>query len=165
MEVTATLYLLPVTSLFVFQGSTRVWNQCFLLARQVLYHLSHVPSSFWFRCFFNRVLCLCPSWPGLWSSYSVFLLSWDGRYMPLHLGFYWLGWGLVNLLFRLASNHNSSDLHFQVAGIMDVSHCAGLPKICLDHVFLKLYFHRSFSLDDILPLYFFNLKQDNYDFY
>jgi hypothetical protein len=43
-------YTLPVTCiiyLFIYFGGTRVWTQDFVLAKLVLYHLSHTASPFW----------------------------------------------------------------------------------------------------------------------
>jgi hypothetical protein len=60
---TATTYLPYMCS---FLGdSNEDWTQGLLLASQVLYHLSHVPSPFAFSLFPSRVSCFCLSW--LWT--------------------------------------------------------------------------------------------------
>jgi hypothetical protein len=78
-----------------------------------------IPSSlFCFVCvcvaliiFLGRVLRLCPGQPGLRASCLCFLHSWDDRCTTPHPAFYWLRWGLMNFLPRLALNHNSPNLY------------------------------------------------------
>jgi hypothetical protein len=57
--------------LFYF-GSTGVWTQGLVFARQKLNHLRHTFSTFWFGYLWDRVLQLCPGHPGLQSSYLCF---------------------------------------------------------------------------------------------
>jgi hypothetical protein len=70
---------------FFFFLHTRVWAwfQGFVLARQVLFHLSHTPSPFCFINFSDRILCFCLSQP-LWQSSYLHLQ--DGYYscVPPH---------------------------------------------------------------------------------
>jgi hypothetical protein len=54
----------PPPLFFFFFCSTGVWTQGFILARQALYHLSHVPSPFGFDCFRNKVLLFARGRPG-----------------------------------------------------------------------------------------------------
>jgi hypothetical protein len=68
------------------------------------------PLSFHFGDFWDRVSNLYPGHPGSQSSYLCFPCSWDDRHVP-HPAFYWLRWGLANLLPRLASNHDPPDFH------------------------------------------------------
>jgi hypothetical protein len=51
---------------------TEVWMQSLVLARQLLYHLSHAQPF----CF-DRVSYFCPGWSGPQSSYSCLLHFWD----------------------------------------------------------------------------------------
>jgi hypothetical protein len=44
-------------------GGTMVWAQGFMIARQVLYHTTHVPSPFSFSHYWNRVSNFCPHQP------------------------------------------------------------------------------------------------------
>jgi hypothetical protein len=78
------------------------------LSRQTLYHLRHTASPFCCSYFWDRVLHLCPGWPGLWYSYSCYLYGWDDRCTPLHPS-HQLRWGLSNFLPKLALNHDPSN--------------------------------------------------------
>jgi hypothetical protein len=74
-----------------------------LLARQMLYHLGHAPSSFWFSYFSDRVSCFCPglaSDSNLPTSVSCIagkidvnhhdqLVIWDKVLVTLGLGWLW----------------------------------------------------------------------------
>jgi hypothetical protein len=72
-----------------------VWNQD--LARQMLYHLSHISS---FSYFSNRVLYLCLGWPGPQFSYFCFLCSWDDK-MSTTVSIFLCGWDRVSWTFCL----------------------------------------------------------------
>jgi hypothetical protein len=91
------------------------------LSRQVLYHLSHAPALFAFRCFSNRVSGLYLARPGLWPSYLPILRNWDDRYVPAHPVLYWLWWGLYNFLPRMTSNHDLPISASRIARITGVS--------------------------------------------
>jgi hypothetical protein len=49
-----------------------IWTQGFELAKQALYHLSHISSPFGFGYFGDRLSLFCPCCLGLWSSYVKF---------------------------------------------------------------------------------------------
>jgi hypothetical protein len=81
--------------LFVF-GSTGVWTQGFVLARQMTYHLGHVSNPFLFCYFLDRVLLVCPGQPGL-RSYLCFPHSCGDRHILTLPSFLLVGigsWGL-----------------------------------------------------------------------
>jgi hypothetical protein len=48
-----------------------------MLARQVLFHLSHAPGPFCFSLFLDRVLCFCLAGH---KAYFSFRSSWDYRH-------------------------------------------------------------------------------------
>jgi hypothetical protein len=56
--------------------STGICTQDLELARQVLYHMSHTPSPFYFPYLGEKVSCLHPGQPELYSSYLFFQHSW-----------------------------------------------------------------------------------------
>jgi hypothetical protein len=83
---------------FLFLWYQSLNSGCHTSYRQVPYHLSHTPSSFW-----NRVSHLRPRQPGSPSSYLCFPRSWENRHVPLQPTFsYWLKWDLSNFLSGLA---------------------------------------------------------------
>jgi hypothetical protein len=84
---------------FFFFGSTVVWTQGLPLGRQVIYHLSHVPSPFCFSYFSGRVLHFLP-----WLAWTtVFLL------MPMCIPPHQLvNWDVVFLIFCLGWPQNCS---------------------------------------------------------
>jgi hypothetical protein len=95
--------LLPVMRMGpVFLFSSRVWTQGLVLAKQVIYNVSHASNPFCFRYFLDRVLCLCSEWPGPWASH--FLPSWDDRHTPPHPDF--INWNVVSRIFSLRLNPN-----------------------------------------------------------
>jgi hypothetical protein len=64
-----------------FFGSTEVWTQGLMLARQVFYNLSHFLSPFCFSYFSDRVSNFCQGWP--WFTILRCLpLRWDFRHEP-----------------------------------------------------------------------------------
>jgi hypothetical protein len=75
-----------------------------VIARLVLYHLSHAPSPFALAIFWIR-FNFYADWPA-WSSYLWFLCYWDDRHVPPKLA-YLLRWGLTNFL----PGWNTLDLH------------------------------------------------------
>jgi hypothetical protein len=96
---------------FFFDG-TRVWTQDFVLAKQVLYHLSHTSSPFCFGYFGDGVLwAICPGWP--WT--KTFLISASqvariicvshGIWLVLFLSleFLCLGWGCSSVVEHMSS--------------------------------------------------------------
>jgi hypothetical protein len=103
--------LIFLTALFYYFSCTGIWTQGFTFARQALYHLSHVSSSFCFAYFSSRALgyaCLT------WTTVLLFIvpLSWDDRCVPLPPAFYYLRWG-GSLLHWMASNCNPPNLCLQ----------------------------------------------------
>jgi hypothetical protein len=79
----------------------------FKLARQALYHLSHVPTPFSFNYILNRISQFCP---GLRSFYLHFSNSWDDKHSPLCPA-YWLRWCLANFYLGSTSNHGLLNLY------------------------------------------------------
>jgi hypothetical protein len=74
--------LSPLLSSFFFFSfcSTGFWTWGLVLARQVLYHLTHTFSPFCLFYFSDRVLCFLPrAGLGLQSSYLCFPSSWGFR--------------------------------------------------------------------------------------
>jgi hypothetical protein len=96
-----------------------------VLARQALYHFSHAPSPFCFRCFFNRVSRLCPGWPR-WRYKDIvgLLCSWDDSHAPTCPAF--IDWKTVSKTFCPGWPQTTILLisAFQVVRITGVSHCA-----------------------------------------
>jgi hypothetical protein len=72
-----------------------------VLARQVLNHLSHAPSSFCIVIF--QIESHFYTWAGMDHDPPIYR-SWNDRGIPPCPAFYWLRWGLANFLSRLASN-------------------------------------------------------------
>jgi hypothetical protein len=89
------------------RAGTGVWTEGLVLALQVLCHLSHSSAPFCVGYFWDRVSCLMP---GPLSFYLCFPRSWDDRCTVLCPTFYWMRWGLVNFLPKLALNYSLPDL-------------------------------------------------------
>jgi hypothetical protein len=75
----------PILGAVVLTGG---WTRGLAFVRQFCYLVSHTP--FCLGYFGDRVSHVCPSWPGLPSSYSCFPCSWGDRCMSLGLDF--IGW-------------------------------------------------------------------------
>jgi hypothetical protein len=105
---------LPLLSLFDGPG---VWTQDLWLGRKVLFPLSHAISYF---C--NWVSNVCPGQSGLWSSYWLFLHSWD------HGCPTFIDWNRVLRTFSLGRPQNMifPISASQIAGITGISYCAQL---------------------------------------
>jgi hypothetical protein len=95
-----------ILSTFLF-GSTGIWTHSLTLARQTLYHLSHIPSPF-FACYFSDSCVFLPRVGlRLCSSSLCVPWRWDHRNLFVEMGilltfFFFLFW--------LASNRNPPDL-------------------------------------------------------
>jgi hypothetical protein len=88
---------------FVCFGSTEVWTQGLVLAKQAFYHSSHAPTLFtlvifgigshvyWPRSQFSY-LCFPPKWAGV-CHYTQLFISWDGVSRTL-----WTGWPQTSIL-------------------------------------------------------------------
>jgi hypothetical protein len=84
----SSLSYMPQTNLYIytflsFLYSTWDWTQGSMLARQILYYLSHTPSTFFvclFVCFSDGVLCFYLAQPQ--TSYLCHPGSWDYRPVP-----------------------------------------------------------------------------------
>jgi hypothetical protein len=103
-----------------------VWFECFsfswymgfeLKTRQVLYHLSHPPSSHFFPFFFFFALAIfgigSPIYAGAGVNHdspTYLSSSWDDRPSPPYPA-NWLRWSLDIFFPRLASNHNPPAFH------------------------------------------------------
>jgi hypothetical protein len=79
-----TILMLLSLLLLIFDG-TGVWTRGFMLARQVLYHLSHTSCPFCSDYFGNRILIY--SHASLDHNHPIYAShsSLDDRYTPLHL--------------------------------------------------------------------------------
>jgi hypothetical protein len=66
---------------FFFLSRTGVWTLDLMLARWVLYYLSHTPSSFCKDYFLNSLSKDCDL--GQQSFYACLLWDWDNSYVPL----------------------------------------------------------------------------------
>jgi hypothetical protein len=95
------------------------WTQNLILSRQMLYHLSHIPSPCCFSCFSDQVLSFLQG-PAMDHDPPILglLCSRGCSYVPLCLACL-LKWGLANFLPRLASNN----IPHLSAGITSVSLC------------------------------------------
>jgi hypothetical protein len=93
--------LLAIYFLFMF----------FLLATQVLYHLSHA-HPFFLELVYRKCVIFLPTLAWTTISYLYLLHCWDDGYMPSHLAFS-LRWGFANFLPGLTSVHDPSDLFLE----------------------------------------------------
>jgi hypothetical protein len=94
--------ILPKKIFFFFFGGGGTgwwWTHCLLLARQALYHLSHISNLLCFSYFSKRVSSFCQGWLGLWSSYLYHRVA--GITDMKHYAYLWR-WDLTNFLPGLA---------------------------------------------------------------
>jgi hypothetical protein len=91
-----------------------------MLARQVLYHLSHTPSPF---CFI-RLGSLVGAQAGPDHHPPIYTFHVAGVTGAHHHAPAFIGWGLGNVLPELILNHNHLNFDSQGVRITGVSHCA-----------------------------------------
>jgi hypothetical protein len=118
--ITNNLLSFNFTFQFLVLGSTALWTQSLTLTKQVLYHLSHAPSHFWFSYFLRYGFSFCP---GLASNHvpptyvsSIVVVIERTTIPSLFIE--------TNFLPRLYSNCNPPNIHFLRRLVRGISHRA-----------------------------------------
>jgi hypothetical protein len=80
-------------------GGTRVWTQCFVLGRQLIYLLSYTYSPFFFGYFQDRILgTICWGWPR-----TVILLISASQVAKIASVIHWLTGRMIIILYNKKS--------------------------------------------------------------